>query len=119
MIRSFLSQILTALVDKDTLAMNFSNRRSFVKDLEYNDIHALCDLIHDLVQQFDADTTIYCFVDDGSKFDVDSRGAFASLKLIFGRIQGIIGDDNLKLKLKVLMTVPFRSSQRLRRTIEE
>ncbi|XEU94966.1 hypothetical protein FSHL1_000250 [Fusarium sambucinum] len=119
MIRSILSQILTALVDKEILDMSFLNQRSFVKDLENHDVHALCDLLHDLVQHFDADTTIYCFVDGVSKFDVDFRGAFASLKLILGRIQGTIGDDNLKPKLKVLMTVPFRSSQRLRRTIEE
>ncbi|OBS19992.1 hypothetical protein FPOA_11715 [Fusarium poae] len=119
MIRSILSQILTALVDKELLDMGFLNSRSFVKDLEYHDVHTLCDLLHDLVQQFDTDTTIYCFVDGVSKFDVDFRGAFASLKLILRRIQGITRDDNLKPKLKVLMTVPFRSSQRLRRTIED
>ncbi|KAF5232038.1 hypothetical protein FOXYS1_15809 [Fusarium oxysporum] len=81
MIRSILVQVLTALLDKDILDMSFLNRRSFVKDLENHDVHALCDLFHQLIQQFDADTTIYCFIDSVSKFDIDFRGTFPSLKI--------------------------------------
>ncbi|KAF4444281.1 hypothetical protein F53441_11189 [Fusarium austroafricanum] len=119
MIRSIVVQLLTALVDKDIVDIDFLNRRSYVKDLEYHDLDAFCDLLHDLVQQFDADTAIYCIVDGVSKFDLDFRGTFASLKVILKRIQGIVGDDELKPKLKVLMTVPFISSQRLRRIIAD
>lgn len=117
MVRSILVQVLTALLDRDILDMGFLNRRSFIKDLETHDVHALCDMFHHLIQQFDADTTIYCFIDGVSKFDIDFRGAFNSLKVILERIEGIVEDDNLKPKLKVLMTVPFRSSQRLREII--
>ncbi|KAF4943495.1 hypothetical protein FSARC_14907 [Fusarium sarcochroum] len=119
MMRSILVQLLTALVDKDILDMSFLNRRSFVKDLESLDIHALCELFHYIIQQFDADTTIYCFVDGVSKFDIDFRGAFASLNVILERIEDISEDDKLKPKLKVLMTVPFRFSQRVRRIIRD
>ncbi|KAM0216978.1 hypothetical protein ACHAQD_007697 [Fusarium lateritium] len=119
MVRSVLVQLLTALVDKDILDMSFLNRRSFVRDLEDHDIHALCDMFHRLVQQFDAETTIYCFIDSVSKFDIDFRGTFTLLKVILERIQDIVEDDNLKPKLKVLMTVPFRSSQRLKKIIDE
>jgi hypothetical protein len=119
MIRSILMQIIAALVEKDILDMSFLNRRSFIRDLEDHDTHALCDLLHHLIQQFDADTTIYCFIDGVSRFDVDFRGTFGLLKVILERIEDIVEDDTLRPKLKVLMTVPFRSSHRLRRIIED
>jgi hypothetical protein len=119
MIRSILVQIIAALVDKDLLDLSFLNRRSFIRGLENHDTYTLCHLLHDLVQQFDPDTTIYCFIDGVSRFDVDYRGTFGLLKVIIDRIEGIVEDDSLKPKLKVFMTAPIRSSHRLRSIIED
>ncbi|WZH45692.1 pyridoxal phosphate-dependent transferase [Fusarium acuminatum] len=102
MIRSILVQIIAALVDKDLLDLSFLNRRSFIRGLENHDTYTLCHLLHDLVQQFDPDTTIYCFIDGVSRFDVDYRGTFGLLKVIIDRIEGIVEDDSLKPKLKKL-----------------
>ncbi|KAK1985390.1 hypothetical protein LZ30DRAFT_779093 [Colletotrichum cereale] len=118
MLRSLAAQVLLALVERESLDLGFLDRRSYVRGLENHDLETLGDLLGDLVRQFDAETTIYCIVDGLSKFDVDFRGTFSELEVVMRLLQDIVKDDELRPKLKVLMTVPFRSSTRLRQTVD-
>ncbi|KAF6822872.1 hypothetical protein CPLU01_11766 [Colletotrichum plurivorum] len=119
MLRSLAGQILAALAARDALDLDFLDHRSFVHRLEAQDIGALCELLHALVRQFDADTSVYCVVDGVSRYDVDFGGAFGMLDKAMQWLQDIVCDDELRPRFKVLMTVPFASSPRLRRLVDE
>ncbi|KAF6814688.1 hypothetical protein CSOJ01_03911 [Colletotrichum sojae] len=117
MLRSLAAQVLVALAARDTLDLDFLNSWSFVGQLEAHDVGALCELLHLLVRQFDAGESVYCFVDGVSQYDVDLGGAFPRLQEALRRLQGIVCDDELRPRFKVLMTVPYASSPRVRRLV--
>ena len=117
MIRSLLVQLLLALIDRESLDLEFLDKRSYVRGVESHDIQTLCDMLHKLIRQFDSETTIYCIIDGVSKYDVDLRGSYPMLRLALQSIQSIVRDDNLRPKLKVLMTIPFRASARIKQVV--
>ncbi|CAJ0554948.1 Ff.00g134610.m01.CDS01 [Fusarium sp. VM40] len=119
MIRSILVQIIAALVAKDIIGTGHLYRTRLVRHLENHDPGALCNLIYYLVRLLDPGETIYCFIDGVSRFDVDSNGTFGLLRKIIEHIEVIVKDCYLKPKLKVLMTAPSETSDRLSRIIED
>jgi len=118
LVRSVIVQVLLALGERESLSLDFVNRRSVLKRLECHDLDILCKLLHHLVHQFSAETTVYCIVDGVSKFDVDYGRAFESLGLVISCLQNIVRDDRLVPKFKVLMTVPSISSVRMRELVD-
>ncbi|KAK1673700.1 hypothetical protein BDP55DRAFT_747318 [Colletotrichum godetiae] len=117
MIRSLIAQILLALIKRNSLDLGCLDRRSYVRGLEHHDLGILCDLLSDLVCQFDAETTIYV-IDGVSKFDVDHNNIFQRFEVAIRRLGDIVKDDELGPRLKILMTVPFRSSVRLKNIVD-
>ncbi|KAH0443901.1 hypothetical protein CcaCcLH18_00727 [Colletotrichum camelliae] len=114
MLRSLIFQFLTALVERNSLDLEFLDQRNYVRGIEQHNIEMLCRLFEDVVRQFDARTTIYCIVDGVSKYDVDLRNEFFELQIVIQRLQEIVRTESLRSKFKILMTVPFRSSLRLK-----
>ncbi|KAK1635253.1 hypothetical protein BDP81DRAFT_395710 [Colletotrichum phormii] len=118
MLRSSIAQVLLALIERNFLDLGCLGRRGYVRGLERHDLGILCDLLSDLVCQFDAETIIYVIIDGVSKFDVDYNNIFQRLKVAIRRFGDIVKDDELRLRLKILMTVPFRSSIRSKNIVD-
>ncbi|KXH59599.1 hypothetical protein CSAL01_04355 [Colletotrichum salicis] len=119
MLRFLVAQLLLALLERNSLDLGCLDRRSHVRVLERHDLEASSDLFGDLARQFDAETTIYVIIDGVSKFDVDFRNTFQKLEMAIRWLEDIVKDDGLRPKLKILMTVPFRSSIRLRQSVDD
>ncbi|KAK3315947.1 hypothetical protein B0H66DRAFT_604253 [Apodospora peruviana] len=117
LIRSLIIQLLAALDDQDLLTLEFLSRRSQLRELEAHSLDGLCDLLHELVRQFPAGRTVYCIIDGISYLEANSPPA--ELSRAIEALDGIVTDDELKPQFKVLMTVPGRSSLRLKRMVDE
>ncbi|KAK7455712.1 hypothetical protein Landi51_02915 [Colletotrichum acutatum] len=89
MMRSLSLQLIVFLNQREGLSLDFLNNGDVVRDLERHDLTALCELFYDLLQQFDVDTTIYCFVDGMMHWDSGLGDVSLSVKLI-QNIQGIV-----------------------------
>lgn len=119
LVRSVIIQVLLALGERQSLNLDFVNRRNLVKRLESHDLDILCKLLRQLVSQFSAEMAVYCIIDGVSKFDVDYGRAFESLRVVISYLQNIVEDDRLVPKFKVLITVPSISSARLRELVDD
>ncbi|KAL7907753.1 hypothetical protein GGI35DRAFT_481405 [Trichoderma velutinum] len=119
LVRSLIIQLLATLEDQGQLDLNILDRRSVVQEMEQHDLGALCFLLHQLVNQFPPDVTVFLIIDGVSYFDLDFGGLFSKLATVFNCFQDIVEDDTLRPKLKILMTAPTKSSYRLGQVIAQ
>ncbi|KAI0120131.1 hypothetical protein GGR51DRAFT_496441 [Nemania sp. FL0031] len=108
-------QLLAALEARNCLSLDFLFKQSQIKELKESDIDQLCRVLHELISEFPPETTVYCII-DGIQFFY--RDAYLSdLELLVRHLKVVIGDDYLKAKFKVMMTVPFRSPGLLKKEV--
>ncbi|KAK3332797.1 hypothetical protein B0T19DRAFT_416517 [Cercophora scortea] len=114
LLRSVIVQLIAALDDEDQLSLEFLVR-SYVRDLEDHDIGRLCDLLHVIALQFLPTKTVYCIIDGIAVLDTSE--SFEGLARVLAALEGVVDDDDLRPRFKVLMTLPGKSTLRVQRAL--
>ncbi|TGJ67516.1 hypothetical protein EYR41_006644 [Orbilia oligospora] len=117
LVRSLIIQLLRALDQRGDPNLNFINSKRYVRRLKMHDLDTLCIAVEELINQFPIGTSIYCIIDGISVYDKDYQGLFEGMKIVLGRLQDIIQNDNLELNFKVLCTTPGRSTKRVKQLV--
>lgn len=107
MLRSLAVQLMVSLNQRDRLSLDFLDDRDDVRKLEKHDPEALCQLLHNLLQEFDVDTTVYVMIDGMTQYD-SGLGDVTDSTTAIQNLQETVRDTRLRPSLKVLMTAPFR-----------
>ena len=117
LVRSLIIQLLRALDQRGDPNLNFINSKRYVRRLKMHDLDALCIAVEELIHQVPVGTNIYCIIDGISVYDKDYQGLFEGMKIVIGRLQDIIQNDNLESNFKILCTTPGRSTRRVKQLV--
>lgn len=78
-----------------------------IEKLEHHDVEQLCDLFCRLLMQFQQNATVYCIIDGICWFE--RLDMLEDLFKVMQSISGMVDDPGKRVRLKVLLTSPFRS----------
>ncbi|RVD84978.1 uncharacterized protein DFL_003313 [Arthrobotrys flagrans] len=117
LVRSLIIQLLRALDQRGDPNLDFINSKRYVRRLKKHDLDTLCVAVEELINQFPVGTNIYCIIDGISVYDKDYQGLFEGMKIVLGRLQDVIQNDNLESNFKILCTTPGRSTRRVKQLL--
>lgn len=108
LVRSLIIQAFVYLRRWGLLDLDFLDDRNRVRDLEDQDLDALCDTLWSLLWQFEPGTQIYCIIDSATLFDTGDM--LPDFEVVLDYLRRIVDDSKLPAVLKILMTSPVLSS---------